>query len=681
MTTQRVVKHAIVTGCVLVGVVAAMASPALGGLTMTTKDSPETGIRGSYTNESATIHFRSRRTDDRVAAAVTGADGTLLMAVKGNRRDMPQVSYAGIRVSDHGEFSEKELSALRSLRVSPQALALGEMLRALPKRPASSDDPWAALHDLYRFLTYIAGPGPDGLYQWEEIPEVGLAADGEYAVRPAMAIEPGGDPGGDPGGGSSPPPPPPGGTSGSPWDCAGDADQCIGLAGPQCWGTYVFGTRLRKWSCEALRHDINARQRDCNAEGSSSTGGCCGSLEAAINALLTQPDIGRAGLTSCSLNAYCPTPAGCCSLGNLAANGCRLPGGVCREIQYCDPNNQSGSTRLWPCPNEASAGAKYLITRYKPDYTNGNLLSTDGMLVTFSEPGRIVMGISCVSTGYGILRVGDDSALCRVFGKCSVRDLDTINEPLLDQIYASYRAELPFYHKCREHAFGWYETANIPAGSWLVFSKSVGPGGPWTFGFVDGHGTADTYAYVGNGGAYQATWAGNSCRLTVNINDPRFFVRQQYRDFFGREPDPASAFGGARDFGAGTWQMLIESLAFRSRSELALDFMRSDEFIAAHPALNRANIGTATYNQEFVRQAYRVFLRREPDPQGFSDWLAQANARNYVGVVFGFIFSQEYFNRAACGFGPSQCSTSSPGDGGGDPGPDPEPDPGPILYY
>ena len=631
----------------------------LAELTMT-KGSPEAGLRGTYTNENATIHFRSRRTDDRVVASVTGADGTVLMAVKGNRKDMPQVSYAGVRVSDHGEFSENELSALRTLRVSPQALALGEMLRALPKRPASSDDPWAALHDLYRFLTFIAGPGPDGLYQWEEVPELGVAADGDYGIRPVMRIEPGGDPGGDPGGGGSPPPPPPGGTSGSPWDCAGDADQCIGLAGPQCWGTFVFGTRLRKWSCEALRHDINARQRDCNVEGSSSTGGCCGSLEAAINALLTQPDIGRAGLSSCSLNANCPSPAGCCSLGNVGANGCRLPGGVCREIQYCDPNNQPGSTRLWPCPNEASAGAKYLITRYTPDYVNGNLLSTDGLLLTLPEPGRVVMGISCVSTGYGILRVGDDSSLCRVFGKCSVRDLNTITEPLLDSISANFPAELPFYHKCQEHAFGWYETPNIPAGSWLVFAQSVSKGGPppnGSFGLVEGHGTADTYAYVGNGGLYQATWwAGNSCRLTVDINDPRFFVRQLYRDFFGREPDPASAFGGARDFGGGTWQMLIESLAFRAREQVAWDFMQSAEFLAGHPVLNAANAGTPEFNSEFVRQCYLVFLRREPDAEGFNYWLTQVNTYgNFIPVIGGFLGSQEYQNRAACGFGPFHC--------------------------
>jgi hypothetical protein len=654
---SHVVRHTILIAAA-VGCVASLPVSAGAALTLVKSD-PRTGLRGSYTNESATIHFRSRRTDTRVAAVVRGADGTVLMSVKGDRLQMPHVSYASIRVTDHGDFSDEEQAAISALRVSPQALALGEMLRAMPPQPGSSDDPWAALHELYKFLTAIGGPGPDGFYNWEESPETA-------SIRKVVMIEGGGDPGGGGGGGSTGGNGSGGGASGSPWDCAGDADQCIGLAGPQCWGTFVFGTRIRKWSCEALRHDINARQRDCNAEGASSTGGCCGSLEAAINALLTQPDIGRAALTSCPLNSNCPSPAGCCSRGSVGPGGCSFQGGACREIQYCDPNSQPGSTRVWPCPNEATAGAKYIITRYKPDFTNGNLLSTDGLLVTLPEPGRIVMGISCIATGYGILRVGDDSALCRVFGKCSVRDLNTITEPLLDNIHGVFPAELPFYHKCYQHGFGWYETANIPAGSWLVFSKSSGPGGPWTFGFVDGHGTADTYAYVGNGGMYQATWAGNSCRLNVDINNNRFFIRQLYRDFFNREPDGATPFGGARDFGGGSWQALIESLAFRSRAEVGFDFMQSAEFVAAHPILHPANRGSSAYNQEFVRQCYRVFLRREPDQIGFANWLVQANAGNYVHVINGFVNSQEYFNRAACGFAPSPCSP--PPDGGGDGG-------------
>lgn len=627
-----------------------MSSPASAALTLMKKDA-QTGIQGSYTNKKATIYFRSRRTNSRVVAMVTGADGRVLMAVKGNRQDMPQISYAAIRATDHGEFSAEEQSALQALRVSPEALALGEMLRALPDAPASSHDPWAALHDLYHFLTFIAGPGPDGLYQWEETPtDTGPLADGsstDFAKLYRPVLRPiDGDPG-DGGGGGGTPPSTHGPYPGAAWDCAGDADQCIGMAGPGCWGTYVFGTRLRKWSCAALRHDINNRQRDCTVEGYSSTGGCCGSLEAAVTALVTQPDVGRDGLGSCVLSNNCPTPTSCCSQSGWAPNGCNYQGGICREVQFCDPNGNAGSTRVWPCPNEATAGGKTLITRYTPDYANGNILSTDGVLFTFPEPGRIVMGISCKGTGYGILRVDDGGALCQVYGKCNPRDLNTIDKPLLDSIRANYPQDLPFYHICNSHQFGWYETANIQPGTWLAFGKSESG----LFGFYEGHGTADTYGYVGNGGINQATWAGNSCRLTVDINNPRFFVRQLYKDFLNREPDPSTPFGGVRDNGGGDWQIFIEELAIRSRNDVGWEFMQSPEFVAAHPALNPANIGTAGFNQEFITQCYKIFLRRDPDLGGYNFWLDQVNRYgNYVPLIGAFVDSQEYNHRAVCGF-------------------------------
>ena len=65
---------------------------------------------------------------------------------------------------------------------------------------------------------------------------------------------------------------------------------------------------------------------------------------------------------------------------------------------------------------------------------------------------------------------------------------------------------------------------------------------------------------------------------------------------------------------------------------------------------------TAAFNQEFILQCYRVFLRREPDPDGFAFWLNHINTNgNYIGIVGGFLGSGEYRNRAACGFAPYPC--------------------------
>jgi hypothetical protein len=80
------------------------------------------------------------------------------------------------------------------------------------------------------------------------------------------------------------------------------------------------------------------------------------------------------------------------------------------------------------------------------------------------------------------------------------------------------------------------------------------------------------------------------------------------------------------------------------------------EFTAAHPLLNLGNVGTPSYNEEFIQQCYKVFLRRDPDPGGHDFWLGILNANNdYVHLVDAFIVSGEYLHRAVCGFGPGYC--------------------------
>ena len=84
--------------------------------------------------------------------------------------------------------------------------------------------------------------------------------------------------------------------------------------------------------------------------------------------------------------------------------------------------------------------------------------------------------------------------------------------------------------------------------------------------------------------------------------------------------------------------------------------MQSPEFTAAHPALNAANIGTPSYNEEFIQQCYSVFLRRAPDQPGHDFWLANLNtSNNYLWIIDAFIQSGEYQHRAACSFGPYYC--------------------------
>jgi hypothetical protein len=125
-----------------------------------------------------------------------------------------------------------------------------------------------------------------------------------------------------------------------------------------------------------------------------------------------------------------------------------------------------------------------------------------------------------------------------------------------------------------------------------------------------------------------------------------FFVWSQYRDFLNRDPDSG---------GWNTWAPQLFTCAGTDwpcinakRIHIVRGFIESAEFKAGFP--NLANPpSTALYNEEYVRQLYRRLLRRDPDAQGFANWVnVLASSGDYSHVVHGFINSTEYRVR----FGP-----------------------------
>ena len=118
-----------------------------------------------------------------------------------------------------------------------------------------------------------------------------------------------------------------------------------------------------------------------------------------------------------------------------------------------------------PCANESTAaGSPQFLSvdvRTKP---------TDARIINLTAPGRFRLGISCVYTEFKLTRLGD--------------------------------GQVVFQHQCNKHGFGWYDAANLPAGSYRATAeaKRISFEG---YTPVQGHGTMDTYAYVGNGGAFQ----------------------------------------------------------------------------------------------------------------------------------------------------------------------------------
>ncbi len=123
---------------------------------------------------------------------------------------------------------------------------------------------------------------------------------------------------------------------------------------------------------------------------------------------------------------------------------------------------------------------------------------------------------------------------------------------------------------------------------------------------------------------------------------------RQYDDFFSRLGDEG---------GIATWVSYIEQCPAsdwecrkNARVHTSFSFFFSGEFIQANPTLANPPSMDA-YNREFARQCYLVYLRREPDPDGFNTWVNYLNSAGgwnadyYKHVIFSFIYSAEYRGR------------------------------------
>jgi len=64
-------------------------------------------------------------------------------------------------------------------------------------------------------------------------------------------------------------------------------------------------------------------------------------------------------------------------------------------------------------------------------------------------------------------------------------------------------------------------------------------------------------------------------------------------------------------------------------------------FVESQPVFNKF------FNRGFVTMQYFGYLRRDPDPIGFKNWVdtLDADPANFRHMIFGFIFSTEYLNR------------------------------------
>lgn len=137
------------------------------------------------------------------------------------------------------------------------------------------------------------------------------------------------------------------------------------------------------------------------------------------------------------------------------------------------------------------------------------------------------------------------------------------------------------------------------------------------------------------------------------IDGTRFFVRQHYLDFLGREPDQD---------GWNHWTHEITKCAFDlnclrfERNHIGHAFFLVANSVVQDPALanppGTPGFDAPTYNRAFVRHCYLNYLRREPDAEGWDHWTNELNSDgNYWHILDAFQLAPEYRNRFCTGTG------------------------------
>ena len=178
-----------------------------------------------------------------------------------------------------------------------------------------------------------------------------------------------------------------------------------------------------------------------------------------------------------------------------AARAARALAAVLMYWMLAAPAARGASSQDYPGPCIGETNAVGVPLYLAADYHGANPVFG---VVILSDTGRFKLGISCVATGFVVVHVGPDSALCTVRGLCTPDQLMGLTQADIEAVQGIPN-EVPFFHICEKHGFGWYDAINVPAGIYVAIADSQSG----FFGLVDGHGTMDTYAFVGNGGAFQ----------------------------------------------------------------------------------------------------------------------------------------------------------------------------------
>lgn len=127
-----------------------------------------------------------------------------------------------------------------------------------------------------------------------------------------------------------------------------------------------------------------------------------------------------------------------------------------------------------------------------------------------------------------------------------------------------------------------------------------------------------------NGFIYATEFANLCFVYGISASDVSAFVRRFYQQCLDREPDETGLNGWVIELNSGT----------KTGADVANGFVFSEEFTALN-----------TTNEEYLTVLYQAFFNRDPDPGGYSGWLALLNSGTpRQAILNGFTGSPEFAN-------------------------------------
>ena len=125
--------------------------------------------------------------------------------------------------------------------------------------------------------------------------------------------------------------------------------------------------------------------------------------------------------------------------------------------------------------------------------------------------------------------------------------------------------------------------------------------------------------------------------------------KNQYMNDFVQKPEFKAIYDGLTNQGYVDKLEQTAGVTISNKADLvaALNGGTQTRAQVLRTVIESAPVFNKFFNRGFVTMQYFGYLRRDPDPIGFTNWVntLDADPSNFRHMIFGFIFSTEYLNR------------------------------------